>query len=268
MSAFADPAAAPEPDESRRCQFCVFRGPLTREHVWPQQYRKMLPGVRNATHQRGSFGTGPTHTWSAKAFSTQARITCHDCNHVRLRGIEEEALELFSALAATDPSNATSITTLSSIAQRQLAAFALRMFAVTQYTNGTSRPVPRWHREHLVQHRSPPQHIDMWAFACAGATPEIRMQCGASRVAGPGEPLPLGANAYRGVLRFGSLVVEVAAMWSPRPFPIRPQDRRLYVPLWPLVIGRVGIWPPERWLDDSAYQGRLANLDGEVVLRA
>jgi hypothetical protein len=39
-------------------------------------------------------------------------------------------------------------------AQRKIAAFALRMFAVAQYTHPTTRPIPRTHREHLVTHRS------------------------------------------------------------------------------------------------------------------
>jgi hypothetical protein len=264
MIHIVDPLIQPEHDESTRCQFCDYRGKLTAEHVWPSQFRKITPGVSTVRHQLGTVGaTGLNQEWLGAAFSAKVRIDCRKCNHERLKRIENDALPYFAAMAASPTGNWP----LQPDAQRKVAAFALRMFAVTQYTHPSGRPVPRAHREHLASHRSPPPLVEVWAMGYGGAnTDRVHTQAGASRLAGPGEPMPDRSNAYRGIMRFGHLVLEVAALTDGRAFPFLPEDDRIFLRLWPIEFDRVGIWPPSRMLDDADLAGRIANLSMNIDL--
>jgi hypothetical protein len=262
MPHIVDPTLVPEQDESRRCQFCDYRGKVTAEHIWPSQYQQITPGVRTAMHEQGLIGAPTMRRFSAKAFSATARISCGKCNHERLKTIEDEALPYVAAMAA----NIGTIP-LPLVAQRKLAAFALRMFAVAQYTHASARPIPRSHREHLITHRAPPQRVEVWAMGYQGAQERVHMTCAGARLAAPGERIPDRANAYHGLLRFGRLVLEIAALTDGRSFPFLPQDDRIFLRLWPIELNRVGIWPPVRMLGDAEWDGRIANLSANIDLR-
>jgi hypothetical protein len=148
-----------------------------------------------------------------------------------------------------------------------LAAFALRMVAVAQYTHPERRPVPRHHREHLVTHRSPPQHAEVWAFYYTGDdTMDVVLQGGGQRLSGSNERVPEWANAYRGILRIGHLVLELAARTDNRPYPAIPADDRAFVRLWPMEFNRIPVWPPDRLLDHAEFARRLSSFDAVATV--
>jgi hypothetical protein len=99
------------------------------------------------------------------------RSTALSYNNQRLRGIEVEAAPWVWGMAR----GFRQPTALPPTAQRQLAAFALRMVAVGQYTRPQLRPVPRAHREHFVTHRTPPPLVGCWAFYCEGNDATFRV---------------------------------------------------------------------------------------------
>jgi hypothetical protein len=153
LSLRAHAALQPEEDESQRCQFCSYRGKLTQEHLWPAAFKKYFPELRSARthHQRfDTYNPLGGHEWDALPFDSTVGIDCNVCNNQRLRGIEVEAAPWVWGMARgfRDP------TALPPTAQGQLAAFALRMVTVGQYTQPRLRPVPRAHREHLVTQRT------------------------------------------------------------------------------------------------------------------
>jgi hypothetical protein len=204
----------------------------------------------------------PARRFNARAFSAKASIDCGRCNHELLNAIENEALPYVAAMASnigTFP--------LGLVAQRKIAAFAFRMFAVTQYTHPAVRPIPRNHREHLVTHRAPPQRAEVWAMGYQGNREKVYVTCGGARLAGPRERLPDRANAYHGILRFGRLILEIAALTDGRPFPLLPDDPRSYLRLWPIELNRIGVWPPPRMLDEADWEGRLATLSENIDFR-
>jgi hypothetical protein len=261
MPDIVDPAHQPEADERKRCQFCAYRGTLTNEHIWPRRFRRNFPEFVSALHERGTTGAGQEDvrvTWEAPAFSTKRKITCDPCNHVRLEKIEREAVSYVVSMARGTMQGDLPLT-----AQRKLAAFALRMVAVGQYLHPQERPVPRSHRAHLALNLSPPQRTEVWAFCCADGDLHraIRLQAGSQRLAAPGERMPVWANSYRGILRIGHLVLELAARMDGRSFPVLPPDSRAFVRLWPIEFNRVGIWPPDRLLTEVEFERRVASFD-------
>jgi hypothetical protein len=48
--------------ERGRCAFCDYRGKLTREHVWPERFNKIVKVTGLAEHQRGGMGSVPAET--------------------------------------------------------------------------------------------------------------------------------------------------------------------------------------------------------------
>src|ERR1700694_1480917 len=217
MPSIVDPTQHPEPDEAHHCQLCQFTGSLTREHIWPWVLRKHFPEITRARHERGHTGKPQgklaRDTWQAPPFTASARIDCHRCNHNRLAKIENEAIPLVVPMV-----RGTGGFPLPLTAQRKLAAFAIRMIAVGQYTHPSQRPVIRAHREHLSAQLSPPPRMEVWAM-CAercSLTDTVHLQAASFQFAGPGETFPHWANAYRGILRFGHLVLEIAALHDGR----------------------------------------------------
>ena len=257
-----DPSQHPEQDESQRCQFCVYRGKLTAEHIWPWALRRHFPEIGSAMHERGGVGRSgpvPAVTWEGPPFTATARIDCHPCNHERLERIEREAAPVFAHVArGTLPRSGIRVN-----AQRKLAAFALRMVAVGQYTHATQRPVPRNHREHLATNLSPPPRMEVWAFCCEqhDVFETVHLQAGAFVMARPGESFPPWPNAYRGILRFGNLVIELAARYDGSAFPAIPTDARAFMRLWPIDFNRIAVWPPDRIITEAQFERRLASFN-------
>lgn len=263
MVPILNPALNPEPEETTRCQFCSYQGKLTREHVWPEAFKTYFPEVDRLHHQRFDFdiqGQQAGHEWDAPAFNSTVAIDCKACNNQHLRRIEKDAATWIWGM--TRGIRRRTLLTLTT--QRKLAAFTLRMVAVGQYTRPQLRPVPRAHREYLITHRAPPPLVEVWAFYYEGNDQVFRIQAGPQGISGPGES-PVGPNAYRGVLRMGHLVLEIAARTDNLPYPFRPPDPRTFIPLWPIELNRVGIWPPERMLDDAELEGRLRGGSDDFV---
>jgi hypothetical protein len=258
MPSFADPALHPESGESRLCAFCSYRGKLTGEHVWPQRFRDLFPQLGRTRHQRGDLQS-PIE-FDAVAFTATVNIDCNTCNNQRLESIERDASPYVKAMALALTAQA-----LPPDAQRRIAAFALRMFAVSQYTHPRTRPVPRRHREHLVMHQAPPDEVHAWIWGYNGRdvrAPQVRGS--AQLIAAPGERLPKWANAYRGILRIGHLVIEMATRTDGIPFPFLTGVSEGALCIWPPEVGRVAVWPPGVLLDEDAWDELVSWLTKSV----
>jgi hypothetical protein len=263
-----DPSQHPEKDESERCQFCPYRGKLTQEHIWPWRLRNHFPQLRTAAYTKGGFTAGrvaPDTEWTGRPFASTASIDCHPCNHRRLERIEAEAIPLFVAMAR----GALPKSGILPNNQRKLAAFALRMVAVGQYTDANTRPVPRAHREHLAQNASPPSRVEVWAFCCEHGEvgiDTIELLGSSQRFAGMGEGIPHRANSYRGLLRFGRIVLELAARSDGGTVPVIPPDSRAFLRLWPLDLQRIGVWPPDRMITEEEFRRRVDSFGQAATL--
>jgi hypothetical protein len=257
MVTIVDALGQQEPEVERgRCAFCNYRGKLTKEHVWPERFNNIIKVTGITGYERGDMASGPT-TWEAEAFSTTVRIDCGDCNHHRLRQIEDEAIIPYIAPMLYGQSAAA----LHLTAQRKIAAFALRMFAVSQYTHRRARPIPRHHREYLVTHRSAPPLAEVWLWRCVPETNDAILPdiyCASLRVSGKGERFSGRVNAYHGILRIAHLVVEIASRTDGLAFPLLPAAPGAYLRIWPMHdFNRAFIWPPKRALTEAAYQARV-----------
>lgn len=259
MDPMLSPVLQPEEDESQRCQFCPYRGKLTQEHLWPETYKKWFPQITEAHHQRYDVRAPQgAREWDGPPFQSTVGIDCNDCNNEQLRKIERAALVWVVGMAR----GLRPVKPLLLDTQRKLAAFTLRMVAVSQYTHPELRPVPRSHREHLVTHRAPPPMVDVWLSYYEGHDAVFRIQGMPLGVSGPNERPPIGPNAYHGFVRMGHLILEIASRTDgPFPYPLPKPDSRTFIPIWPIEFNRIGIWPPERALDDAGLSQRLAAFD-------
>jgi hypothetical protein len=259
MVQILDPALHPEPDESRRCQFCSYEGKLTREHLWPGEFKRLFPEAKSVRHERFDATNPPVpRTWQGPAFESTVTIDCAMCNNKHLRRIEREAAIWIFGMAR----GVRRPTPLHLETQRKLAAFALRMTSVAQYTGPDLRPIPRSHREHLVIHRTPPPAVEVWLSYYAGDDWAWRVQTTPQGIsAGPGQSLQPGPNAYYGFLRVGHVVLQIAARTDGLPYPFRPRDPDIYIPIWPIEINRVGIWPPVRMINMAEMRAMNDGMD-------
>lgn len=237
--------------------FCSYKGSLTREHVWPEQLKNVFNVVGLAKHQKGDkLGRTPLRTWDAAPFSTRIRLDCATCNNEHLRTIEVDAMPYIVPMATGRADGGIPLD-----GQRKVAAFGFRMFAVGQYTHPEARPIPRAHREHLVQHHSPPLRTEIWLWNIA-FDPDLlepTIHCVAMPIADVGERLTSEPNAYHGLLRIGSLIIEVASRTDGRPYPLLPRASNRFIRIWPMDdFTRVVIWPPAA-LTEGEW---LARLDG------
>lgn len=250
----------PEPNEGSRCAFCDYRGTLTGEHIWPQGLLAALgfPKSAKATVTRGGAPSAwPSTTWTTSAFAGEVRIDCDICNNRKLEAIEKAAKRWVVAMALGGSKGP-----LDAAAQRDVAAFALRMFAVAQYTNPTNRPIPRDHREFLVEHGEAPKAVRVWLWSYAGANPwSGRIYILPIEVRWPGDEGAMRENAYRGILRVGHLVIEIAASTNARPFPIAPRQVGAHLVIWPPDRPCQAVnWPPALALDEARLQERIDAL--------
>jgi hypothetical protein len=257
MATIVDALGKPEPEkERRRCAFCDYRGKLTREHVWPERFNNIIKVTGKTGYQRGDVRSAP-ETWEADAFSTTVRIDCGNCNHHVLRQIEDDAIIPYIAPMLFGQSGAG----LHLTAQRKIAAFALRMFAVSQYTHPRHRPIPRHHREYLVTHRSPPPLTEVWVWMCVPGNNDAILPdifCASVAVSGKGERFSGRVNSYHGILRIANLVIEIASRTDGLAYPVVPDAPGAYLRIWPMLdFNRVYIWPPLRPLTEADYQTRV-----------
>jgi hypothetical protein len=253
-------ALQPEPNEGSRCAFCKYWGKLTGEHIWPQGLLNALgfPSDAKATVTRGGGPALEARTaWTASAFDGEVRIDCDICNNKRLEVIEKAARPYVAAMAAGESGGP-----LEPAAQRAVAAFALRMFAVAQYTHPSNRPVPRHHREFLVEHGEPPQEARVWLWRYEGANPmSSPIYILPVQVRWPGDQGAERENAYRGILRVGHLVMEIAASTDERPFPVTPVNRDAHLRIWPPHEPCETVdWPPLLVMNEVGLQQRIDSL--------
>jgi hypothetical protein len=252
------PFITAEPRESSRCQFCDYEGSkLTDEHVWPGTLKDIFPPYANfpatATYNRGDTQL-PNQTWQGPLFSATVRVDCGPCNNKHLERIEREAKPFLARMAyglSVD---------LSLTMRRKLAAFGLRMVAVGQYLN-ESRPIPRYHREHLVQHRAPPPAVEVWLWKCTVQVPRVLGVYLHSLHIGAVPPFSAMPNGYRGLTRLGQLGIELAARIDGGPFPFVRGVVDSFVRIWPLDLSRSVVWPPRIQLTEAEWEARIREQD-------
>ncbi len=260
MSQLLDPALNREPGESQRCAFCGYRGKLTSEHVWPERFQTLFPELKMVKYQHGD-PRSPLK-FDAIAFTGKVRIDCDKCNNTKLERIESAAIPHIKFLALGIRAGV-----LPFEAQRKVAAFGVRMLAVGQYTHPHLRPIPRHHREHLVLNRSPPQHTEVSLWAYDGPdfqAPQVRGI--PQKLMLPSERTPDWMNAYRGILRVGHLVIEVAARTDGRPLVFLPKPPGTFVRIWPIDLTRPQVWPPQKSMTEVGWEQRVADLDRAMTL--
>jgi hypothetical protein len=185
------------------------------------------------------------------------------CNNRRLEAIEKAAKPYIAAMAVGDKGGP-----LDPAAQRAVGAFALRMFAVAQYTHPDNRPIPRHHREFLVEHGESPQEVRVWLWRYEGEKPwSSPIYLLPVDVRWPGDQGADRENAYRGILRVGHLVIEVAASTDARPFPVGPPRIGAHLDIWPPDEPREAVdWPPVLILNDVSLQQRVDSLFGTFTV--
>ena len=79
---------------SRACAFCG-RAADSREHLFPDWLRKVLPSEEQMLHFRQIGKDGATrHEWSSRPFVDKVRFVCSRCNSVWMSLLEQRAQPL------------------------------------------------------------------------------------------------------------------------------------------------------------------------------
>ncbi len=195
-------------------------------------------------------------TWRAAPWTARVGIDCNHCNNVRLEYIERQAIRFVGPMAFSQREGGIPVP-----ARQWLAAFALRMVAVGQYTHAQHRPVPRRHREYLVTNQAAPPSTAVWLWRydfAVGQLMDVNIHCASIRAIRKGEPLPAWNNAYHGLLRVGALIMEVASRTDGRGYPVEPLAPGRMIPIWPLDIAQspqlaAGALPFARGMDAASH---------------
>ena len=90
----------------RSCFFCGrTKGPLTKEHVWPQWVSRLLLRRHDADHfvHRRAVGDSIVDNWKSRDLDVTTRTVCSDCNGGWLSELENRVKSLASRLIVGDP---------------------------------------------------------------------------------------------------------------------------------------------------------------------
>ena len=136
----------------RRCAFCETEGPLTREHVWPQWLKEVLPqGLQWFGMEVEENGVKTPRIWQGETISATVRRVCRECNNGWMSRIEEYSRPLLTPLVLGERRS------LSPQDQEIAATWGFKTILMLQFLNrADQREIPRDQYRWFFQHQTPP----------------------------------------------------------------------------------------------------------------
>lgn len=138
---------------SKRCIFCGYQGRLSREHVWADWLKSVIPRdapynehvvTTQGVSERGKLdGPGDPH-------SRRLRIVCKKCNETWMSKIQVETRPYLQPLAAGDWPD------LDVTAQHCLAKWATMYTMVVEFSHPPTAKIPQIQRSLFQFSRTPP----------------------------------------------------------------------------------------------------------------
>lgn len=233
------------PALQRDCLFCGASGPLTDEHIYGKWLRKLGytgEGVREIVPGGGSKPViqrgGP--------FSKTLKIVCRPCNNEWMKGMEENAKPLLTAMFNA---RGTSVR-LDEAAQLTLARWAFKTAAVNSRID-YSDPFPLAHRREFHQADHPPRKVQVRIGAASVPVHAMGKQLAESRFEPRNVTVTAAGRAadfpfYRATFRLITVVFDIFGyVTDDYEVAVDPDDnlKRAFLPLWPAEHSTIW-WPP------------------------
>jgi hypothetical protein len=235
------------PPQPEACPFCDTTKDLTREHVWPDWYSKLL-GARGAT-LRGA------HVARGRIDLTVP--VCRTCNNTWMSVLENDIRPLLVAMIDAGSGSVPPLR-LSTADQTLLAVWAVK----TAYLlDAHQQPaVPRGFLHEFARRRRPNESTVVWV---AAYTPNLaaRSEKRALDFLGPDGPTNNSPNAFLVTFTMLNVLFQVVGHFNGGPMRIR-DDRSHYrdalFQLWPTA--RDISWPPSFGFSDSSWADLTASI--------
>ena len=234
-----------------KCIFCG-KGGLTKQHVWPDWLRNVVPRLNN-THEQSkihvltnlmnkSAHISPSlKNYQGHQGVRKIRNVCKTCNGGWMSRLETKAKPLLSSMILQNP------VVLEKEAQAIIASWVVMTSIVAEFTDQTSMAIPISHRGIFMKTVSPPSGWKIWIGKYEGEEWIQRYRHHGFNYVNPF--LPEG-SALIGSVQFstfvvGSLLIHAASSTFSDDdivFDSNFDDRLIQI--WPIVHGECR-WPPD-----------------------
>jgi hypothetical protein len=251
---------------AKACILCGTKGPLTREHIWPQWYSSMHPTREYMLES--ILGTDRPTYRRAASLDLQPRVLCGTCNSHWGKDLEEAVRPRLTGMTR----GRSEIITLPFA--RQLAAWATLKIMAAQHLVRSGDEIAFFGQEEgaaLRRRSEPPEGAFIWIGRYVGSRREagwVLSKQSARRL--PEDPT-VGAFRHSVMYSIGQVAFQ---LFGVRLFPLtEEQDSRsigfynrfslmgpwgeALIRIWPLPETRF-LWPPSTALDDDGFDAAAA----------
>lgn len=146
---------------SATCVFCG-GGPTTKDHVWPDWVGKL---IRDHTGVDSYPTTVGDKEWVSPRIDFQVKRVCEPCNSGWMSRMERTVQPFLGTMILGDPSSAT----LSTIQQRRLAAWAVKLALMLDFAHEKNPIIPPSEYEMFYKRRRPHSGMTVWLTAYSGS---------------------------------------------------------------------------------------------------
>lgn len=190
----------------RRCIFCG-GGPLTREHVFGEWFRKLVginePRPGSVTHHVP--GSAIEHDFEAIPSARTARVVCQECNNGWMSRLEQEASIILTPLLQGQSG------TLSNADLETLARWAFKTaYVLDAASPGSGASFPATHRYALRERGELPARSAVWMTTWPGTTTIWTSHWGLALGADEAQEAD-GPNTYGATFALGPVALRVYA---------------------------------------------------------
>jgi hypothetical protein len=245
-------------EAGRSCIFCLGRGDLTREHVFPVWLGKALgASATHVTTQQFTKNDRVLRSYEAPGFSLKSKAVCRLCNNGWMSQLEYNVKPVLERLALGQWP-----VVLSEEECARLGAWVIKTVVMLEMAQPTPAVIPQSHRSHLATTSRPPARAQVWA----GARPPGQAPTRFDHQSGGDSESDLhdGYIALLGIGQFFGYVVSFPSTdrersEDPPPDQLSFEEIPIFKRLWPTPARGVRL-PPKWSCDDQSLDDLWPSL--------
>jgi hypothetical protein len=148
------------------CAFCEKPGSITKQHIWPEWIKKIIPGTASShsvvTGEFLTFNPGPKYPQTHAAMrqgpagSRKVRNVCGPCNGGWMGRLETLVKPTASALILNQ------FRIIEGDEKRYLATWLSLISMMVEFTNPATAAIEQRDRTFLMERLEPPPHFNIW----------------------------------------------------------------------------------------------------------
>jgi hypothetical protein len=237
------------PAEISACPFCDSSNRLTREHVWPDWYSKVLQA-------RGAILTGDIIVGNRIEVTVPV---CGDCNNKWMSVLEGDAKQLLLPMADAATGSRPPVS-LSAADQARLATWAVKTaYLIDAYQ---APVIPRGFLHELALQRVPNACTVVWV---GGYTPDVALRADKRALDFPtpaGEPTNNSPNAFVITFTILNVLFQIVGHFNGGTWSLR-DNRRQYdgalFQIWPNAAPNLS-WPPSLGFSRASWDDLVTSI--------